>query len=255
LPSIDPKSRLYARYLIVRFALGTALILVAIWGFFYCHRLVAAALPADDYTIDRSFGWMGAWSSWFVIFFPMFLAGAWLVYSIAHNMDSEEFFRRLRGNGRAASARNGVHEVEVLGPLESPARSPARRIESVSDADAARLQKGVDRTLSVLGVLAGSFLIFCGIFGVIYFSFFVPAYPGRSDYGAWLLHRMTARIIMASVLGIIFGVAVLVRTFAREDTSWLIPLRIFNKQILFRLRIAKKREPLNANSHYSRPRT
>src|SRR5262249_53022424 len=150
----------------------------------------------------------------------VFLAGAWLIYSTVHNMDTEEFFRRLSGRKKQRSVRgaDGVYDVEVLDAPTSPGGKYTRGPEPVSDEEAARLQQSVNRAVLIGRFVAGVLLTGIGAFGIIYFVFFAPS---RQDepIAAAMIGRAYFRFIMLCVLAVLFGVPLLLRPAGRQDTG------------------------------------
>jgi hypothetical protein len=85
-----------------------------------------------------------------------------------------------------------------------------------------------------LGGLAGTFLLGTGIFGLAYFSFFSQPYSGSSVYAALATGRVAIAFALLSGMLVLLGVAFLQRTLRKENSSWLLPLRVLTYTILSR---------------------
>jgi hypothetical protein len=107
-------------------------------------------------------------------------------------------------------------------------------LENLSAKTVERLQHIAVRAAAILSGLAGTFLLGIGIFGLAHFLFFSQPYSGSSVYAALATGRVAIAFALLSGILVLLGAAVLQRTFRKENSSWLLPLRVFTYMILSR---------------------
>jgi hypothetical protein len=107
-------------------------------------------------------------------------------------------------------------------------------LESLSAETVERLQRSATRAATILGVLAGSFLLGIGIFGLGYLLLFSGPSASSSIYVPLATGRVTISFAAFSGMLVFVGIIILQRTFRREDNSWLLPFRLFTYLVVRR---------------------
>lgn len=212
------KKRNASSALIFRLAFGAALIGVSIWGIALCRGIFRGSIGPGALPSDSSFVNLAAWAAWTVFFCPLAIAGAMTVWSTLRKMGVLDY-------GGSVS--------------RSETRVP-HGLESLSAETAERLQRAASRAATMIGLVAGTFLLGVGIFGLSYLLFFSQPYSSSSVYANLAAGRLDFYFALLSGILLLSGLAILQRTFRKETGGWLLPLRVFTYLILRRSRAAER---------------
>lgn len=227
----------------LRLALSATLIAISVWGFSYSRRLVLGFSGPDNSPADRAFSGMGVWACWFLFFFPLAFAGVWLLKTTLHKMGAADRVGRWIFGGMPQSQEPSATTNR---PFMAPGRHTAEvndphGLESLSPETIAQLQRSAARTAAVLGTILGALLVTVGACGLVYLLFFFKPMVGSSIQGAFAVERLSIGLAVASGLSFLLGLALLRRTFARENTAWLAPLHGFTRAVLQRWQLDRRR--------------
>src|SRR4029077_16608560 len=96
-------------------------------------------------------------------------------------------------------------------------------VESLSTETAERLQRVASRAATILGLVAGTFLLGVGIFGLSYLLLFSRPYSSSSVYANLATGRLEFYFALLSGIFLLSGLAILQRTF-RQETCGLLPV-------------------------------
>jgi hypothetical protein len=215
-----PSNRPASRAWIFRLALGVALIGLSLWGIPLCNGLFHQFVGPNSLPSDASFENLGARVAWLLFFGPLAAAGLATVWSTLRKVGALEQFASWL-------AARGGHSQEL------PANDPPG-VETLSPETVYRLQHTAERTAVILGGLIGTSLLGIGIFGLVSLLFFSQPYPGSSVYMSLATGRIVTYFAVASGMSVLLGLAILQRTFRKENGGWLLPLRIFTYVLLRR---------------------
>jgi hypothetical protein len=200
-----------------RLALGAGLIVLSVWGIVLCHGIFRGSIGPGALPSDSSFVNLAAWAAWTVFFCPLAVAGVITIWSTLRKMGALGY-----GGVVFGSETRDQHGVE-----------------SLSTETAERLQRAASRAATILSLVAGTFLLGVGIFGLSYLLFFSQPYSSSSVYANLAAGRLEFYFALLSGVLVLAGLAILQRTFHNETGGWLLPLRVFTYLILRRSRAAQ----------------
>jgi hypothetical protein len=215
-----------------RLAFAALLIVVSIWGFFLCRELLRNSVGPGALPVDSSYINVAAWMAWTVLFGPLVVAGVVMARSTLRKigaLDQFVFWLWDRA-GRPDALLVKSKQNDASGPRGE--RSDPHGLESLTPETVERLQRAGSRAATILGGLVGITWLGIGIFGLVYLLFFSQLSGGSSVYAS----LATVKLEMLSGLLVFLGLVVLQRTFRRDNSSWLFPLRLFT-QIIARRRL------------------
>ena len=217
--------------------LGVGLIALGLYGITICQGIFQTFIGPNPLPSEKSLEKLAAGVAWLLFFGPITLAGlAALWFSL----------RRLGALDRLAAWREErVAQDDALHPGENSNSSTTLAgagnshddLEVLSVADVTRLTEKANRIAFFLGLSAGAFLVVVGVFGLTLVSSSPLRYSGTISFA------------IGSGTSILSGLAVLQRTLRKEDSAWLLPLRLFTHLVLRKWRISaddyKTRRPGN----------
>jgi hypothetical protein len=228
----SPRNRNSSRAWIFRLTLGVALVSLGIWGIPLCKGLFRASLGPGSLPTDASFANLAATIAWLLFFGPVAAAGVAIAWSTLRKMDAFDpvafWLHRHTGISDGLAANHSHPSAIIL----MDQRDDRQGLESLSAESVKRLHRIGTRTAVILGGLVGAFLLAVGIFGLVSLLFFSRPSSGASVYPALLTARIAIYFAVASGISVLLGLAILQRTFRRENTGWLIPLQVFTRAIL-----------------------
>jgi hypothetical protein len=207
--------------LIFRLALGAGLIVLSVWGIVLCHGIFRGSIGPGALPSDSSFVNLAAWAAWAVFFCPLAIAGVTTIWSTLRKMGTLDY-----GGVVSGSETRDQHGVE-----------------SLSTGTVERLQRAASRAATILSLVAGTFLLGVGIFGLSYLLFFSQPYSSNSVYANLAAGRLEFYFALLSGVLVLAGLAILQRTFHNETGGWLLPLRVFTYLVLRRSRAAQPAGP------------
>jgi hypothetical protein len=219
--SIDPRHERKgnaSRALIFRLALGAGLIVLSVWGIVLCRGIFRGSIGPGALPSDSSFVNLAAWAAWTVFFCPLAIAGVLTVWSTLRKMG-------VLGYGGVVS---GSETRDQHG------------VESLSTETAERLQRAASRAATILGLVAGTFLLGVGILGLSYLLLFSRPYSSSSVYANLATGRLEFYFALLSGIFLLSGLAILQRTFRKETGGWLLPLRVFTYLVLRQSRASER---------------
>lgn len=213
-----PSNNRASRAWIFRLALGVALIGLSLWGIPLCNGFFRQFVGPGSLPADAAFANLAARAAWLLFFGPLAAAGLATLWST---------LRKMGVLDQLASwlAARGGHSQEL------PANDPPG-VETLSPEMVYRLQHTAERTAVIFGGLIGASLLGIGIFGLVSLLFFSQPYPGGSVYISLATGRIVTHFAVASGMSVLLGLAILQRTFRKENGGWLLPLRIFTYVLL-----------------------
>jgi len=207
-----------SRALIFRLALGAGLIVLSVWGIVLCRGIFRGSIGPGALPSDSSFVDLAAWATWTVFFCPLAIAGVLTVWSTLPKMGALGY-----GGVVSGSETRDQHGVE-----------------SLSTETAERLQRAASRAATILGLVAGAFLLGVGIFGLSYLLLFSRPYSSSSVYANLATGRLEFYFAVLSGILLLSGLAILQRTFRKENSGWLLPLRVFTYVVLRQSRAGER---------------
>ncbi|HYL85121.1 MAG TPA: hypothetical protein VE263_12870 [Candidatus Angelobacter sp.] len=191
-------------------------------------------VPGDT-AIARSYQGLAADVAWLLFFAPVGAAGVALLWSTLRKMgaleEAAEWFAQHTEHERVSSAygkREGASAVRT--------EADPHGLESLGEAEVARLERQARRIALLLGSAVGGLLAGGGIFGLGYQLFFSRPYPDSAVSGTLTAAGLTIRFAILCGMCVLAGLVVLRQTFTRERGGWLVPLQVFTNLILVRWR-------------------
>jgi hypothetical protein len=219
---------------ILRLAIGAMLIVVSIWGISLCRGIFRVYVGPGSLPGDSLFASLGAWATWGLFFAPLGIGGAALVWSTLRKMGPLNHFASWLGD-RAGHPDSYLTKSSQWGGVARGSESgDPHGLESLSAETVERLQRSATRAATILGALAGSSLLGFGIFGLGYLLLFSGPSAGSSIYVPLATGRVTIFFAVFSGMLVFVGITILQQTFRRENSSWLLPLRLFTYLIVKR---------------------
>jgi hypothetical protein len=223
-----------SRTWIFRLALGALLIGVSVWGITQCREFFRVWIGLDSMPSDSSFVNLGTLAAWALFFGPLAVAGVVMVWSTLREMGALDQFAYWLGERAARPDASLVNTRGNGGIVPGSTAGDAHGLESLSAETVERLQRTATRAATVLGGLVGASLLGIGIFGLIFLLFFPRTSPGGSIYVPVATGRLTISFAVFSGMLVFLGFTILQRTFRRDNSSWLLPLRVFTYMIVRR---------------------
>jgi hypothetical protein len=224
--------------LIFRLVLGAVFVCLSVGGISLCRDIFRTSTGPGSVPGDSSFANLGAWAAWALFFAPLAIGGVALVWSTLRKMgalDRLGFWLEDRA-GRPDAVLSKANQSSGL--------------ESLSTETVERLQRTAARAATILGALAGAFLLCIGIVGLVSLFLFSRPPAGSPVYLPLGTGRITFTFALFSGMLVFVGFAILQRTFRRDNSSWLFPLRLFTYVVVRRM--AGERTSL---TEQQRPRT
>jgi hypothetical protein len=226
------RSKSVRRAWVLRLAFGGALIGLSIWGMPLCRGLFRNSLGPGSLPTDASFTILAASIAWLLFFGPLAAAGVVIAWSTLRKMgafDSATSWLYMRTGSSNGLSANYPHPGDMISINQL---NPPSGLENLSAESITRLHRIGTRTAVTLGGLAGTFLLGIGVFGLVSLLFFLHPTSNASVYSGLLTARMVIYFGVASGISVLLGLTILQRTFGRENTGWLLPLRVFTRLIL-----------------------
>jgi hypothetical protein len=219
---------------ILRWAIGVALIGMSIWGIALCREIFRAYVGPATLPQDSSFANLGAWAAWALFFGPLAVAGMAMVWSTLRKMGALGHFAYWLGD-RAGQPDTYLAKSSQRGGVARGSDSgDPHGLESLSAETVERLQRSAARAATILGALAGAFLLGIGVFGLSCLLLFSGPSAGSSMYVPLATGKVTISFAVFSGVLVFVGIVILQQTFRRENSGWLLPLRLFTYLIVRR---------------------
>ena len=222
-----------------RMMFGLGLIGLSLWGIALCQQLFRTYIAGPGPTaLETSSAKLGGWVAWFLFFGPIGAAGVIVFWSALGKLGALDRLRASREEWIAHEIPSGVktqdsrtfHNEEAL----------HEGLESLSDEKVAQLTKRGHQTAIVVGSFAGTFFALVGVFGLWFATQAMPV-------------RLTIDIATLSGISILAGLAILQRTFRKENNAWLIPLKLFTLRVLRLRSLSAESQKTRRSEHVSRP--
>jgi hypothetical protein len=219
---------------ILRLAVGAVLLVVSIWGISLCRGIFRAYVGPGSLPGDSLFASLGAWATWGLFFAPLGIGGIALGWSTLRNMGALDYFASRLGD-RAGHPDSHLAKSSQSGGIARGSESgDPHGLESLSAETVERLQRSATRAATILGALAGSLLLGIGIVGLGYLLLFSGPSDSSSIYMPLATGRVTITFAVFSGMLVFVGIIILQQTFRKENSSWLLPLRLFTYLIIKR---------------------
>jgi hypothetical protein len=232
-PPHEKKANAWSAW-IFRLSLGAVLIGVSTWGIALCRQIFRVFVGPGILPQDSSFANLGAWAAWALFFGPLAVAGVAMVWSTLRKMGALDHFASWLGD-RAGQPDPYLAKSSQWGGVARGSESgDPHGVESLSAETVERLQRSAARAATILGALAGAFLLGIGILGMVSLLFFSGSTASNSIYVPLPTGRLTITFALFSGMMVLLGLAILQQTFRRENNSWLLPLRVFTYMIVRR---------------------
>lgn len=206
---------------------GLTTIGLSLWGITLCQELFRTYIVGPGSTpLDTSFAKLGGWVAWLVFFGPIGAAGLIVLLSGLRKLGALDllgaFYEKwiapkIPSGGKPPSSRSFPGE-----------EAPHDGLKNLGDEEVAQLTKRAHQIAILLGLFGGAFFVLLGVFGLMLAK--VSAL------------RLTIDFAILSGISILAGLAILQRTFRREDNAWLLPLKLFTLRVL-------RLHSLSADSH------
>lgn len=210
---------------------GLAMIGLNLWGIALCQQLFRTYMVGPGPTsLDTSFAKLAGWVAWLVFFGPIGAAGLVMFASALDKAGTLDRLRDFREERIAQEISTGAKPQDSSTFRSEEALHDG--LESLGDEEVAQLTKRGHQTAIVLGFFAGVFFVLLGTFGLWFAAQNMPV-------------RLTIDIAILSGISILAGLAILQRTFRRENNAWLLPLKLFTRRVL-------RLHSLSADSHKTR---
>jgi len=231
-----------SRAWIFRSALGAVLIGVSAFGITLCREIFRVSIGPGSAPGDSTFASLGAWAAWALFFGPLAVGGVAMVWSTLRKMGALDHFASWLGEraGRPDALVGNASPYGEIAPGNKT--SDPHGLESLSAETVKRLQHCASRAATVLGGLAGAFLLGIGILGLVSLLFFSGSTASSSIYMPLATVRLTVRFAVFSGMLVFLGITILRHTFRGENSGWLLPLRMFTF-IVLRRRASEIRSP------------
>jgi hypothetical protein len=223
-----------SRAWIFRLALGAVLIGVSVRGISLCREFFRVWIGPDSLPSDSSFVNLGTLAAWALFFGPLAVAGVVMVWSTLRKMGALDQFAYWLGEREARPDASLVNASGNGGIVPGSTAADAPGLESLSAETVERLQRTATRAATVLGGLVGALLLGIGIFGLIFLLFFPRTSPGGSIYVPVATGRLTISFAVFFGMLVFLAFTILRHTFRRENSGWLLPLRVFTYMIVRR---------------------
>lgn len=209
-----------------RMILGAGLIALSLYGITICQGIFKTFINPNPSPTETSLGKLAAAVAWFLFFGPIMLAGVAALWSALRRLGALDWLaaRREERFARDYTLRHGGKPNDSsIFVSEAPSYD---RLETLSAGEVERLTKRGDRIAVLLGLSAGAFFVLIGVFGLT----LVSSSPLRLSG--------TISFSIASGICILAGLALLQRTFSKENNAWLLPLKIFTHLVLRKGRLS-----------------
>ena len=219
---------------IVTGAIGVALVVFALWGFWIAADV---ARPAGDpnpniATAERNLTAFKFFLTWLVLFAPFFLLGAAILWSTFKKKGISRIWG-LMGTinqimplwlvqsryGRLAGQFQG-YEMEK--PLATNPAASARQ-EPLDDETVRRIDRAGYLAAKALGAIVGGLLVVGGILGLV-----LDWLDARQPAQAYSSLRFSMAFLTFCLAAAVIGFVILRDTFRPEQRAWLAPLRMFS---------------------------
>lgn len=198
--------------------LGLGLIGLSFWGIALCQQLFRTYISGPGLTaLEASSATLAAWVAWFLFFGPIGVAGVIVLLSMLRKLGALDRMRALSQKWIAREIPAGVEPQDLRAFRNEEALHDG--LESLSDEKAAQLTERGQQTAILLGLFGGAFFVLVGVFGLMFATQAIAL-------------RLTLDFAVASGISILAGLAILRRTFRKEDNAWLLPLKLFTLRVL-----------------------
>lgn len=214
--------------------LGALLIGVSVWGISLCRGIFRAYVGPGSVPGDSLFASLGTWATWVLFFAPLGIGGVALVWSTLHKMDAIYEFASWMADRAGPPNAVVVNPAQFGGIVRGGTPDDPHGLESLGPETVERLQRTAARTATILGGLAGAFLLAVGIFGLSYLLFLSYKDLSNSIYGHFEVGRAMFAFALFSGMLVFLGFIILQRTFRMDNSGWLLPLRLFTYLIVRR---------------------
>lgn len=206
-----------------RMILGVGLIALSLCGITICQRIFETFINPNPSPTETSLGKLAAAVAWFLFFGPIMLGGVTALWFALRRVGALNWLAAWREEkvARDYALRPGgkPNDSSIFAGQENS----YDRLETLSAGEVERLTKRGRRIAVLLGLSAGAFFVLIGVFGLT----LVSSSPLRLSG--------TISFSIASGICILAGLALLQRTFNKENNSWLLPLKLFT-HLVFRKR-------------------
>ena len=197
---------------------GLGLIGLTLWGITLCQQLFRTYIVGSGPTpLETSSASLAGWAAWFLFFGPIGAVGLIVLLSALVKLGVLDRLRAFREEWITHVMPTGIKPQDSRTFLSEEALHDG--LESLGDEEVAQLTKRGQQTAILLGLFAGAFFVFLGVFWLWFATQNMPV-------------RLTIDIAVLSGICILAGLAVLQRTLRKENNAWLIPLKLFTLRVL-----------------------
>lgn len=196
---------------------GLALIGLNLWGIALCQQLFRTYMVGPGPTsLDTSFAKLAGWVAWVVFFGPIGAAGLVMFSSALDKAGALDRLRDFREERIAQEMATCVKPQDSSTFCSEEALHDG--LKSLGDEKVAQLTRRAHQIAVLLGLLAGAFFVLLGVFGLMLAKVSTL--------------RLTIDLAISSGISILAGLAILQRTFRKENNAWLLPLKLFTLRVL-----------------------
>lgn len=220
-----------------RMILGVGLIGFSLRGITICQGIFKTFIDPNPSPAETSLGKLAAAVAWFLFFGPIMLAGFAAIWFALRRLGTLDWLAAWREERVARDYAQGPGSRPNNASVYGSEESSYDRLETLSAEEVERLTQRGRRIAVLLGLSAGAFLVLVGLFGLTLLSSSPLRFSGTISFAE------------ASGICILVGLALLQRTFRKENNAWLLPLKLFTHLVLRKGRLSadddKTRRPGN----------
>jgi hypothetical protein len=225
---------------IYRLLIGSGLLAISAWGIGACRETFQTFLGPTQSPADPGFVNVAAWTAWSLFFGPVAAAGFLTILFTLRKMGALEKIAVLleKLSGRSDGLQVGNNQFEARGPRNE--NYDLHGLESLSAEQVEQLKVKATRAAFLLGLVAGVSLLGIGVVGLVCLSSLSQPYSGSAPYVPLGTGRLTINLAVLSGISLLLGLFVLQRTLRKENSAWMLPLRMFTHTVLRREKVSRR---------------
>lgn len=218
--------------------IGSGLLALSIWGIAVCRETFQTFLGPTQSPADSGFVSLGAWTAWILFFGPVAATGLLTILFTLRKAGVLEatavWLEKLIGQSGGLQA----DKFEARSPRNED--NDPHGLESLSAEKVEQLKLRATRVAFFLGVFAGLSLLVIGVIGLVCLSSISRPYAGSTPAMGFGTVRFTITFAVLSGMSLLLGLVILQRTFRKENSAWMLPLRVFTYTVLRRERVSQR---------------
>lgn len=220
--------------------IGSGLLALSIWGITVCRETFQTFLGPAQSPTDPGFVSLGAWTAWILFFGPVAATGLLtILFTLRKTGALEAMAVRLEKlTGQFGGLQAGNNQFGARSPRSED--DDPHGLESLSAEKVEQLRLRATRAAFLLGVFAGVSLLAMGVIGLVCLSSFSRPYAGSTPAMGFGTVRFTITFAVLSGMSLLLGLALLQRTFRKENSAWMLPLRVFTYTVLRREKVSQR---------------